>query len=91
MSDIIERIEQAGYHAGRTAASTTTTIYRNSRWTQEQADAYRKQFREGMAYSVLRGECRINPDGWIKSREEALDILGLAVAEEYLSEPIKKG
>ena len=86
MSDIIERIEQAGYHAGRTAASTTTTIYRNSRWTQTQADAYRKQFLEGLAYAVLRGECRINPDGWIGSKDAALDILGLAVAEEYLSE-----
>ena len=86
MNEILERIEMAGYHAGRTAASTTTTIYRNSRWTQEQADAYHKQFLEGLAYAVLKGECRINPDGWIGSREEALDILGLAVAEEYLSE-----
>lgn len=86
MDTLIERIEMAGYHAGRTAHSTTTTIYRNSWWTQTQADAYRKQFREGLAYAVLRGECRIDPDGGIKSREEALDILGLAVAEEYLSE-----
>ncbi len=86
MDELIERIEMAGYHAGRTAASTTTTVYRNSRWTQKQADAYRKQFREGMAYAVLRGECRINPDGLIESKEDALDILGLAVADEYLSE-----
>ena len=86
MDALIERIEMAGYHAGRTAHSTTTTIYRNSRWTQTQADAYRKQFREGMAYAVLRGECRIDPDGWIGSKDAALDILGMAVAEEYLSE-----
>ena len=71
MAGIDERIEMAGYTDGRASRTTTNTIYRNSQWTPEQADAYRRQFLQGMAYSVLKGECRIVPGGRIDSEEHA--------------------
>ena len=77
MDELLERIEQAGYHAGRTGRSTIYPVYRGPGWTDEQADAYHKQFREGMAYAVIKGECRICLGGLIESVEEAREILGL--------------
>ena len=72
---IFERIEMAGYHAGRTANLTTYPAYRGPGWTDEQADAYLDQFRQGMAYAVLKGECRICPGGLIESLEQATNAL----------------
>lgn len=78
---ILERIEQAGYHAGRTANSTIYPVYRGPGWTDEQRQAYRHEFMQGMAYAVIKGECRIRPGGLIISVEHARDILGLDETE----------
>ena len=77
MGELTERIEMAGYHAGRTATTTIYPAYRNPQWTKNQQLAYLHQFLQGMAYSVIRGECRIRPGGLIVSVEQARDILGL--------------
>ena len=77
MNAIRERIEQAGYHAGRTANSTIYPAYRGPGWTDEQADAYLAQFRHGMAFAVITGECRICPGGLIESLDQAKQELQL--------------
>ena len=77
MSELTERIEMAGYQAGRTANSTIYPAYRNPQWTKNQHLAYLHQFLQGMAYAVIKGECRIRPGGLIISVEHARDILGL--------------
>lgn len=81
MNEILERIEMAGYDAGRTANSTIYPIYRGPGWTDEQRQAYLAQFLQGMALAVVKGECRICPGGLIESVEQAREILGLDETE----------
>ncbi len=77
MDELTERIEMAGYHAGRATPATVHPGYRNPMWTEDQQLAYLHQYLQGMAYSVIKGECRICPNGLIISVEQARDILGL--------------
>lgn len=73
---ILERIEMAGYLAGRDQKNTLRAIYRNNPyWSEEQYAAYRREYLVGMAYSVIRGECEPFSAGLITSVDHAHSIL----------------
>jgi len=72
---ILERIEMAGYMAGRDQKNTLRAIYNPRQWNAEQYAAYRREDIVGMAYSVVRGECEPSPAGLITSVDHAHSIL----------------